>query len=107
MPHGTSKPGPEVVLVMPDSATRGMVSSDPSFTFPIHENHLDIVKLAEHDSITALVVGRLSEVCDFDDVKPPPETPKERVMSIYNGRLGHPRGSSEDLTVEMPSLEGK
>ncbi|KAL7958841.1 hypothetical protein V8C34DRAFT_323804 [Trichoderma compactum] len=63
-PDGSvSKSGLEAVLVTPDSATRGLVSSNSSATIQIDASHSDIVKFVEHYHKYDIILSKLKEIC--------------------------------------------
>jgi len=53
-----------VLLVTPESATRGLYNTNRSTsTFPINENHSDMVKFREKDAYCDIVLEKLGEIC--------------------------------------------
>ncbi|KAI1477553.1 hypothetical protein F4774DRAFT_388654 [Daldinia eschscholtzii] len=65
---GKLSEGPQVVLVTPQSATRGLLESDESLTFPLNENHSNIVKFCPGHEDYSVVVGRLARICSIEPV---------------------------------------
>ncbi|KAI0881327.1 uncharacterized protein GGS22DRAFT_172943 [Annulohypoxylon maeteangense] len=59
-------PGPEVVLVTPESATRGLLKVNESQTFPLNENHSNIVKFSRGHEDYGVVVNKLAQICCLD-----------------------------------------
>ncbi|KAI1207027.1 uncharacterized protein F4807DRAFT_436711 [Annulohypoxylon truncatum] len=58
--------GPEVVLVTPQSATRGLLEINESQTFPLNENHSNIVKFNWGHEDYGVIVKKLSHICCID-----------------------------------------
>ncbi|KAI2472347.1 hypothetical protein F4781DRAFT_384248 [Annulohypoxylon bovei var. microspora] len=64
--NGEILPGPDVVLVTPQSATRGLLEVNESQTFPLNENHSNIVKFTWGHEDYGIVVKNLAHICCLD-----------------------------------------
>ncbi|KAI1459887.1 hypothetical protein F4805DRAFT_419043 [Annulohypoxylon moriforme] len=64
--NGKILPGPDVVLVTRESATRGLVEIDESQTFPLNENHSNIVKFTRGHEHYGVVLRKLAHICGLD-----------------------------------------
>ncbi|EHK22131.1 uncharacterized protein TRIVIDRAFT_150386 [Trichoderma virens Gv29-8] len=69
-----SRSSSEAVLVTPDSATRGLISSNPAATIQIDASHSDIVKFVEHYHKYDIILSKLREICGQrpDHIAPSP-----------------------------------
>ncbi|KAI1464509.1 uncharacterized protein F4812DRAFT_467088 [Daldinia caldariorum] len=64
--NGQLSEGPHVVLVTRHSATRGLLESDENLTFPLNENHSNIVKFQPGHEDYSVVVGNLARICNIE-----------------------------------------
>ncbi|KAI3318364.1 hypothetical protein HD806DRAFT_512072 [Xylariaceae sp. AK1471] len=64
-----SRSGPEEILVTKDSATRGLHHLRTPTTFPINENHSDMVKFRPDDRNLHIVLSKLREICGYDHLE--------------------------------------
>ncbi|KAI1801018.1 hypothetical protein F4811DRAFT_481287 [Daldinia bambusicola] len=55
-----------IVLVTPRSATRGLLESNESLTFPLNENHSNIVKFQPGHEDYSVVVGRSVRISNIE-----------------------------------------
>ncbi|KAI1859970.1 uncharacterized protein JN550_011781 [Neoarthrinium moseri] len=85
--------GADVILVTPQSATRGLLESDESLTFPLNENHSNIVKFSRNHEDYNVVVGKIAQICNI---------PPDRVASS-EANESHPN-SSTSSRMRLPKL---
>ncbi|KAI0155141.1 hypothetical protein GGR57DRAFT_88992 [Xylariaceae sp. FL1272] len=64
-----SRSGPEEILVTKESATRRLHHLSTPATFPINENHSDMVKFQRDDRNLQIVLSKLRDVCGYGDSK--------------------------------------
>jgi ankyrin repeat protein len=93
-----------VVLVTPASATRGLCETDPTVTFPINENHSDMVKFRQGDSNCRVVLGKLEDICAAQD--DPDDRPRKRQrLNFTLGISGQSvSGKESSLSTEQRRL---
>ncbi|RWA11742.1 hypothetical protein EKO27_g3362 [Xylaria grammica] len=58
--------GPEAILVTKESATRSYYHLRTTATFPINENHSDMVKFRQDDRNLHIVLSKLRGICGYD-----------------------------------------
>ncbi|KAI1862459.1 hypothetical protein JX265_009173 [Neoarthrinium moseri] len=87
--------GADVILVTPQSATRGLLESDESLTFPLNENHSNIVKFSRNHEDYNVIVGKIAQICNI---------PPSRVAAS-EANESHPNSStSSRMRLPKPPL---
>ncbi|KAI1440544.1 hypothetical protein F5Y02DRAFT_402664 [Annulohypoxylon stygium] len=104
--------GPEVVLVTPSSATRGLLEVNESQTFPLNENHSNIVKFTWGHEDYGVVVKKLAHICCLEPAGDDSEEDnKNRLNSLTYDHMrssGQSRGRHVKTSLGLkPSPMGK
>jgi hypothetical protein len=93
-------------MVQPYSATCRLDVNDPGKTFPIHENHSDMVKFSRNHPSSRVVYLKLRDISLHIDEKQSPKSINRDAGYLSNDK-GHVAVSgSSDKERKPPSLEG-
>ncbi|KAI1866525.1 hypothetical protein JX265_007826 [Neoarthrinium moseri] len=61
-----SRSGPLEIMVSRESATSNLINEDASLTFPINEDHSNIVKFRDDDPICKVVLDKIGEIMNHE-----------------------------------------
>jgi hypothetical protein len=100
-----SRSNVEAILVTPESATCGLISSNPSATIQIDENHSDLVKFVEHYYKYDIILSKLREICGqrLDYIAPSDISAFDKNSKPAASRLASPPSSADPYAWDYTS----
>ncbi|KAI1126995.1 hypothetical protein F5Y10DRAFT_278419 [Nemania abortiva] len=95
-----SRSGPDEILVTRESATSNLVDKNQDSTFPIHENHSNMVKFSEDDVTCKIVLDRLEQIMGHPIPVP---QPRAKSADAFPTPKGWPRYSTDNSKHTIPN----